>query len=126
MSALYAKAGREVLPHAKLIVDRLHRGQGGRRDGRHGPASRHPVRAMSEAIGAARVTSSRSIAAGSAGTSQLRGSRRNYFGTHCPAMTMEDSVIRETLYRFYTFVATISTWRQPMILAIITGLSKCT
>jgi transposase len=45
MSTVYAKAVREGLPHAQLIVDRFHLVKKVGRDGRHGPAPGHPGRA---------------------------------------------------------------------------------
>jgi transposase len=41
MSVTYARAVRDALPHAQLIVDRFHHGQTGQPDGRGGPATHH-------------------------------------------------------------------------------------
>jgi transposase len=159
MSTVYAKAVRQALPNARLVVDRFHlvkkanemvdtvrrrvtqaeRGRRGRKSDVEWINRRRLLRAAERLTGEQRSTLFEKlteadphgdIAAAWIAKELLRDVLR------CTDRGGLRHEIRDRLYRFYRFcaacrvpeiskfAATISTWQEPMVLAITTGLSN--
>ena len=159
MSSVYAKAVREALPHAELVVDRFHlvkkanemvdavrrrvtqaeRGRRGRKSDVEWINRRRLLRGSERLTGEQRHTLFEKLTSADPNGDIAAAWIAKELLRDVLACTDNGGLrheIRDALYRFYTFcadctvpeigklAATISTWQEPMILAITTGLSN--
>jgi len=139
MSAVYAKAVREALPNARLVVDRFHlvkkanemadtvrrrvtqaeRGRRGRKSDVEWINRRRLLRASERLTGEQRSTLFEKLTEADPHERHRRGMDRQ--GVVAGRVALHRSCRVPEIGKF---AATISTWQEPMVLAITTGLSN--